>query len=300
MGDILSASKPRHCENAKHSWKSQANKTIKIATPSLKARNDGWGGFTLIELSIVLVIIGLIIGGVVVGQSLVRQSQLNSLITDSQRYIQATNTFQQKYGALPGDFANATGYWTVNTGNCAPPDFSTSNASKTCNGNGDGQINTSSNVVENFLFWQHLAMASLIEGSYIGTASVTGAGNLTHNVGTNIPKSKVDGAGFAVQYAGIKSSDANYFDNSYGHVFIIGGNDTANKYPVTPIMTAIEAYNVDAKFDDGVITTGNILSWKKNASGYNTSCSTTNSSSTAAYNTTVSGYLCSLIFITGF
>ena len=36
-------------------------------------------GFTLIELSVVLVIIGLLVGGVVAGQGLIRNSQLLSV-----------------------------------------------------------------------------------------------------------------------------------------------------------------------------------------------------------------------------
>jgi len=264
-------------------------------------KNDG---FTLIELSIVLVIIGLIIGGVMAGQTLVRQSQLNSIIADSQRYIQATNTFQQKYGALPGDFANATtGYWATGT-TCNPNGYnSTGNLNSTCNGNGDGQINNGANAAtgsynnEWFLYWQHLQLASLIEGNYNGVPS-SNSNTLAHSVGTSSPKSKVDGAGFAVQYVGIPTSGTTYYTNvSYGHVFIIGGNDTTHYLPVTPIMTATEAYNVDLKFDDGAPSTGNILTWQ-NGSAYNSACAT--NATPPAYNTNGTGYLCSLIFITGF
>ena len=41
--------------------------------------------FTLIELSIVLVIIGLIVGGVLVGQNLIHAAQLRSVISDLER-----------------------------------------------------------------------------------------------------------------------------------------------------------------------------------------------------------------------
>ena len=40
-------------------------------------------GFTLIEISIVLVIIGLIVGGVLVGQTLIGSAQLRRQMTDS-------------------------------------------------------------------------------------------------------------------------------------------------------------------------------------------------------------------------
>ncbi len=60
-------------------------------------------GFTLIELSIVLVIIGLIVGGVLVGQDLIRAAGVRSTISQIEKYQTAVNTFRGKYGYLPGD-----------------------------------------------------------------------------------------------------------------------------------------------------------------------------------------------------
>ena len=64
-------------------------------------------GFTLIELSVVLVIIGLIVGGVLVGQDLIRAATLQAQITQIQKFNTAANTFRLKFNALPGDVANA-------------------------------------------------------------------------------------------------------------------------------------------------------------------------------------------------
>ena len=55
-------------------------------------------GFTLIELSIVIVIIGLIVGGVLVGRDLIRASQLRGLISEVEEFKTAANTFRLKYG----------------------------------------------------------------------------------------------------------------------------------------------------------------------------------------------------------
>ena len=60
-------------------------------------------GFTLIELSIVLVIIGLIVGGVLVGQDLIRAAAVRAQVSQIEKYNTAVNTFRDKYGALPGD-----------------------------------------------------------------------------------------------------------------------------------------------------------------------------------------------------
>jgi prepilin-type N-terminal cleavage/methylation domain-containing protein len=60
-------------------------------------------GFTLIELSIVLVIIGLIVGGILVGQSLINAAAVRAQVTQIEKYQTATATFREKYGYLPGD-----------------------------------------------------------------------------------------------------------------------------------------------------------------------------------------------------
>src|SRR3984957_545840 len=60
-------------------------------------------GFTLIELSIVLVIIGLIVGGVLVGQDLIKAAEVRAQITQIERYNTAVNTFRVKYSNVPGD-----------------------------------------------------------------------------------------------------------------------------------------------------------------------------------------------------
>lgn len=60
-------------------------------------------GFTLVELSIVLVIIGLLIGGILVGQSLIESAKIQSAVRQIQQYDIAVRTFQSKYGSLPGD-----------------------------------------------------------------------------------------------------------------------------------------------------------------------------------------------------
>ena len=58
-------------------------------------------GFTLLELSIVIVVIGLIVAGISAGQSLVRQASLKSLISERDQYTTAVNTYKLQYNALP-------------------------------------------------------------------------------------------------------------------------------------------------------------------------------------------------------
>lgn len=66
-----------------------------------------YAAFTLIELSIVLVIIGLIVGGVLVGRDMYEIAQARALMQQMQDIQVAVNTFRLKYSCLPGDCATA-------------------------------------------------------------------------------------------------------------------------------------------------------------------------------------------------
>lgn len=87
-------------------------------------------GFTLLELSIVIVIIGLIVAGISAGQSLIRQAGVRGVISDFDTLTTALNTFKLQYDALPGDMDNASDYWSTD---CDPTPTN-------CDGNGNREI----------------------------------------------------------------------------------------------------------------------------------------------------------------
>jgi prepilin-type N-terminal cleavage/methylation domain-containing protein len=64
-------------------------------------------GFTLIELSIVLVIIGLIAGGILAGSELIHASKVRATVKRFTEIDTAVNTYRTKYACLPGDCVNA-------------------------------------------------------------------------------------------------------------------------------------------------------------------------------------------------
>lgn len=105
-------------------------------------------GFSLVELSIVMSIIGLLVGGVLAGQSLINGQRKNAVISKMNSLRVAYNQFKIKYGYPAGDLPTATQIWgradngTPVTSNCASPSSDNANPKGTCNGNGNGRINS--------------------------------------------------------------------------------------------------------------------------------------------------------------
>lgn len=145
--------------------------------------------FSLVELSIVLVILGLLVGGILAGQSLIRASELRAASSEGTRYRTAVYAFKDKYlpcrviWPTPRALGVAAGSGSDSVcGNFA------STTTATCDGNADGVV--LSWVVtfgEMFRFWQHLANAGLIEGQYTGAPNAT---TPLYTVGRNVPASK--------------------------------------------------------------------------------------------------------------
>lgn len=213
--------------------------------------------FSLVELSIVLVILGLLTGGILAGQSLIRAAELRAVGTEYDRYLAASHTFRDKYMAIPGDMPNATRFWGDNNSLCA--DAAIPNGTPgTCNGNGNGLLAGASGASatgEMFAYWQHLALAGLIEGSYSGAA---GTGSAVHClVGVNCPASRISSTGWGVYSWGIQSASAELFDGSYGLNLAFGKENPSNR-PIDAVLKPEELWNIDIKLDDGKPATGRV------------------------------------------
>tara|TARA_B100001123_G_C15281552_1_gene1014171 strand:- start:177 stop:971 length:795 start_codon:yes stop_codon:yes gene_type:complete len=255
-------------------------------------------GFSLVELSIVLVILGLLTGGILTGQSLIRAAELRSLTAHISTLQTSMHSFRDKYFALPGDMRNATDFWgAANSsgagGNCADPLDNTGTSTQTCNGDGNGQIRTPGSggtYYEQHRAWQHLANAGLIEGSYTGAAAVANNSN-SFARGVNAPQLKLGNVTGVLHYGQAISGSTNEFDRSAAHY--IGYGTTSGGWPNGPFLTPEEAWNLDTKVDDGRPAYGVIRGHKKD-SPTNPNCSTTNSSTDAEYNLSNTNTLCSL------
>lgn len=264
-------------------------------------KRDSKKAFSLVELSIVLVILGLLVGGVLSGQSLIRAAELRSVSSDMTRYQAAVGTFRDKYFALPGDMTNATAFWGA--ADPTPATCTTTigtGANQTCNGNGDGWVGAGGGTCyERHRFWQHLALAGLIEGQFSG---VPGASGECHSVlNTNPPntmRSRIANAGFSVTGApDVLSGHASFFDGEYGTRLFFGGqNDTLASSMWTPAIKSEEAWNLDTKLDDGRPAYGKVQTYKNGSTWGSPACATTNASATAEYALSVSGNICALMF----
>lgn len=258
-------------------------------------------GFTLLEMSIVLLIISLLIGGVAISRSLIRASEIRGALNELQRYTQSISNFRDKYLALPGDFSTATSLW--GTATSCPNGSSTT--TETCNGDGNGRISdqTVGTFYEEFRAWQHLSNANLIDATVTG---VTGSGSShDRNVGSNIPASTLNGAGW-----GLTSYTVNDVLNASapldGNIPYVTGdvppsvvlwfggnsnNSTSNRQ--AGVLTVEEASEIDTKVDDGLANTGKVVAQKNAASPL---CMDVANS----YDFTVTDRSCALVFKLGF
>jgi prepilin-type N-terminal cleavage/methylation domain-containing protein len=255
--------------------------------------------FSLVELSIVLVILGLLIGGILSGQALIRAAELRAVSAEYSRYQTALYSFRDKYFALAGDMPNATRFWGVQTGSsadgrdaaCAALTHTTpSTTTATCNGDGNGRIDGASNAYERYRLWQHLANAGLIEGSYTG---VQGSAGIYNNVpGQNTPKSKTDGGTWSHIWTGAITGNASIYDGSYGNTAELRNSSAADYSIVTPQ----DAWNTDIKMDDGLPGQGNVRPYN---TGIQANCTTSNNPATATYNLSYASKACSFLFMIG-
>lgn len=241
--------------------------------------------FSLVELSIVLVILGLLTGGILAGQSLIRAAELRAVGTEYSRYVTATQTFRDKYFALPGDMTNATAFWGSAT---CPATAGT--GTQTCNGNGNGELDSAvvaAVYAENFTYWQHLANAGLIEGTYTGMA---GPVSEQHSIGsTNVPPSKLNAGLWFVAYD--SGSVAAMFPVALPRNNFRLGGATPHSHPGNTLMKPEEQWNIDTKIDDGRPGTGAVTSPMASWIG---NCANSSDPATADYVLSHSGVSCLL------
>lgn len=260
-------------------------------------------GFSLVELSIVLVILGLLTGGILAGQSLIRAAQLRAVTTEYNRWVAATHTFRDKYFALPGDFRDGTRFWGRhrNTGDCVANAGAAVATPGTCDGDGDGLIDIPTaawnpNVSgENFQYWRQLQLAGLIEGDITGYSSPTG---MTSGGLDTAPQSKLTSAQWWFLGDSTWYGAGNYPSQVVGKNAYFLARYTSGS--MNGVLDQDEMWNIDRKIDDGIPTSGKILS-KIQGWGGSSACVTGNPFPTnGVYQLSVKSLYCNFVAINDF
>ena len=206
-------------------------------------------GFTLVELAVVIVIIGILITGLLVGQSLINSSKVQAFAAQISQADVAAASFKDSYGALPGD--SSVRYATF------PGDqdglLSTSNAS-------------SYNGISEFVnFWPVLSSEGFEcpenpTTGYLATYSYNP--NFPYGV-PNAPMAKIGkNSGLLV----IGDANAEVYStagfsgmvNMYFVANCTGMNDEYFDGCINGVSGA-DSLSFDAKVDDGIGTTGNVV-----------------------------------------
>lgn len=218
-------------------------------------------GFTLLEMSIAVLIIALIAGGVVLSRGLVKAAEVRAVISQVQKYQTAVTTFRIKFNQLPGDMKPAAA-----ASLSLPTRLGTRG-----NGNGDGLIESDYNNGSIFtsysqtgeirMFWGDLSRAKLVEGDYLGDDMIVAAAYSTAEVSKVLPVAKI-GKGNVISVYGSPNTMKNYFW-LIGNVTNVGvtwgygilGPGSPNAAAISPT----EAYSIDLKLDDGLPLSGSIV-----------------------------------------
>ena len=208
-------------------------------------KNKKKSAFSLIELSIVLIIIGLLIAGVTGGASLIKSSELRAIMSEARSFATAVNGFYNQFNYLPGDYNTAIG------GSSA--------------GNGDGTIQYYSSTAtaptnEGRAAWFQMKGAGTLDSSIISATiapTVVAAVPAVTTFGTNVPSSKIKNSGW----------DFDYNTTTLQNVVVLTGpiavgsvTDTLvnGTFKSTAAIAPTDALSIDAKIDDGVANAGKV------------------------------------------
>lgn len=190
-------------------------------------------GFTLFEISLVILIIGVLASSVFAIVSLTHSSKVLSAMANLQQMKAAILAFRTEYEKYPGDFQRAAQIWE----------------GETQNGNGNGRVEgTPGTTGEDTHAWRQLFLAGIVETNYTGTVTA-GEGYVQ---GQNIPGLDFRGGGIFLNYM-----QNIYNNNGNAIIFALIGDSTSF---TAPSLTREEARNIDVKLDDGMADTGEIVS----------------------------------------
>jgi len=229
-----------------------------------------------------------------VGQDLIRAAEVRATVTQIEKYNAAANTFRVKYGYLPGDIPDpvASSFSFIARG--IYPGQGDGNGIVDGNmGNAPNEYgNWAQNTGEAAVFWVDLSAAQLIDGGFstaksnvIPAADVTGTA-----LDLYFPKAKL-GRG---NYIYIWTGDNTYKNqtNYYGLSMITDSQTGVDlgQLQTVPGLSALMAFQLDQKVDDGIPTTGRVVALTDNGGLLVWVNGQASDSATSCYNNVTSRY----------
>ena len=223
--------------------------------------------FSLVELSIVIIILGLLVASVTVGKDLIKAAQVRGVITQITSFDTSANTFNLKYDCYPGDCSKASRRGLGDNDG---------------NGNGiyeDSDFETDSlpdlEDYEIVFFWQHLYLAGFTNGAFDGDAT-------NGLIGETFPKLKSGGGLGIYGLEGI----------NYYHLCLDDSVGEAAQF--ADCFIPEDAFALDNKLDDGFPLKGTVIA-RSSSCGSDPnafSCANTPITTTSGGASTVAGEAC--------
>lgn len=262
------------------------------------------GGFTLVELAVVMLIIGLLTGGAMKGMTYIQNARITATITQIGSYQAAIRTFQNTYKWLPGDLPSGT---------IILPDCTDSAA---CNGDGNGAIAyttadngwalgvpstspmTAAGEFEKPRAWIHLKQAGFIDGI---TADGHNAPEATP--GATYPETSIGGYLVIATNLGAVGGDVPGpgVAPPAGTVMVLRGSDPDQDIAINAAnsgqaFTPYQIFQIDQKIDDGNAYTGTAAGFGRvGPLGTLGFCSSNDAATLGVYNTKDSTPRCGLV-----
>lgn len=241
-------------------------------------------GFSLVELSVVLIIIAAIIAGINGGMTIFKSAQLNGIIAEKNNLLTSVQNFKAKYNYLPGDIPASTGMM--------PPirnAINNSIAHSSPYGNGDGYISlyTANPAVnlgyEGMYGIYHLYLLGFLENGYLlrynQQSPYIYAPSSAFSENTAL-KAKFPNGVFAFFTArpvlplyipcGSSSGFLCSATTPVANYLLLGAVVLVNNqgaYNTSALLTVNETFSLDRKVDDGRPGTGKVVALNGAASG---------------------------------
>lgn len=224
-------------------------------------------GFTLVELAIVMVIIGILIGGILKGQELIANARISGTVGQLKGLGAAMNTFQDKYGVLPGLMPDAT----ARLPGCVTPCANATVGTTRYGANLNAPASVAAPGAQVFL---HLNASDLISGIDPAGGSLT--------FGKVLPVVRSGGGMWVASAA--SATDSGFSALQTGQPYAVLNGSVANVGATTGAMTPTTVAQIDRKMDDGQPNAGTVQV-------VGTGC-TTGNTATSPYNEVNTGAAC--------